>query len=309
MSANRRKNQKKPVTIPARRNIRQAALDGARRQSHATTTEGQRQPVPALGSSNKNNARKKLNQMLSGTSFVLSSQVQQAPFSNSNKQVHLNLVHVSRSITRKHSEDKMAGSPLKRALKRNNNFVSCGDNDASDHPTNNDFLKLSKLRDQQARLSATINTSSASTCHSAASHGLSIPRSGHRDDDGENESFTYNIIKLHKVPVVSHSHMRFRTETQLETKVRLRTSEPGQRLKQLFLNKQKAKNRYVNEVLDNCEVVRKKSQATINRADNVNQRARGLIGASNQIDRQLSLLRNLLTKPTRCEDEPSIFAD
>jgi hypothetical protein len=40
------------------------------------------------------NNRKRLGEALPCNSFVVSSQVQKAPYSNSNKQVHLNVVHV-----------------------------------------------------------------------------------------------------------------------------------------------------------------------------------------------------------------------
>jgi len=60
-------------------------------------------------------------------------------------------------------------------------------------------------------------------------------------DYGEG-SQEYSLIKLKPVPMVSSSNQRLRNETFVEAKVRMRTSEPGKRLKELFLNKQKPEN-------------------------------------------------------------------
>lgn len=136
--------------------------------------------------------------------------------------------------------------------------VSTGDNNSSDPMKYNNFLTLSKLNgnDRYSRNSS----SNASTCLSGASQQLPV-----FSDQGKEEELS--LIKLVPISTSSNSHRRLRTETFIEAKVRMRTSEPGQRLKQMFLDKHKYQNKRVQEVLDNSELVRRKSIATIHRAD------------------------------------------
>ena len=59
-------------------------------------------------------------------------------------------------------------------------------------------------------------------------------------DQGVASDQEYNLIKIKPVPLLINSHRRLRTnETLIDARIRMRTSEPGKRLKQLFLNKQR----------------------------------------------------------------------
>lgn len=51
--------------------------------------------------------------------------------------------------------------------------------------------------------------------------------------------------------MLGNSHRRLHTgESLIDARIRMRTSEPGKRLKQLFLNKQKGQNEHVKKILD-----------------------------------------------------------
>jgi len=92
--------------------------------------------------------------MMPENSFVLASQVQKAPYSNSNKQVHLNVIHVAgkspdRSSTS--SPSKTPSSPSKAMTRRrgaNAMAVSTGGGKTSSgaEPTKYDYLNLQNLR-------------------------------------------------------------------------------------------------------------------------------------------------------------------
>ena len=93
-------------------------------------------------------------------------------------------------------------------------------------------------------------------------------------------------------------------ESLIEQRVRLRTSEPGQRLKELFLIKQRHQNEKVQQILDRTESVRNKSIATINRANQVASRSKNILNSSQQISMKMDQLRNYLKTDVSEENKP-----
>jgi len=88
-------------------------------------------------------------------------------------------------------------------------------------------------------------------------------------DQGVASDQEYSLIKIKPVEMLGNSHRRLHTggESLIDARIRMRTSEPGKRLKQLFLNKQKGQNEHVKKILDQSEHIQKKSLATIQAAD------------------------------------------
>ena len=70
-------------------------------------------------------------------------------------------------------------------------------------------------------------------------------------DQGVASDQEYSLIKIKPVEMLGNSHRRLQTgESLIDARIRMRTSEPGKRLKQLFLNKQKGQNEHVKKILD-----------------------------------------------------------
>lgn len=106
-----------------------------------------------------------------------------------------------------------------------------------------DFLALENVKNKERYSSR--NSTNASSCLSAASM---LPV---YSDQGVASDEEYNLIKIKPVPLLVNSHRRMKTgESLIDARVRLRTSEPGKRLKQLFLNKQRGQNEQVQKILD-----------------------------------------------------------
>ena len=111
--------------------------------------------------------------MLPENSFILASNVQMAPFSNSNKQVHLNLIHVQRSSPHSSASSptksaKLQQSPTSRLRRRFGNgsgtVSTSGDNA---EPTKYDYLAL--LNKGTTERYSSRNSTNASTSLSGAS--------------------------------------------------------------------------------------------------------------------------------------------
>jgi len=121
------------------------------------------------------NNRKRLGEMLPENSFILASNVQMAPFSNSNKQVHLNLIHVQRSSPHSSCSSptksaKLQQSPTSRLRRRFGNgsgtVSTSGDNA---EPTKYDYLALTQLNNGTMERYSSRNSTNASTSLSGAS--------------------------------------------------------------------------------------------------------------------------------------------
>merc|ERR1719350_305533 len=132
---------------------------------------------------------------------------------------------------------------------------------AGAEPTKYDYLALQNVKNKERYSSR--NSTNASSCLSAASM---LPV---YSDQGVASDQEYSLIKIRPVEMLGSSHQRLHTggESLIDARIRMRTSEPGKRLKQLFLNKQKGQNEHVKKILDQSEHIRKKSLATIQAAD------------------------------------------
>ena len=121
--------------------------------------------------------------------------------------------------------------------------VSAGKGKGSE-PTKYDYLALQNVKNKERYSSR--NSTNASSCHSAASM---LPV---YSDQGVASDQEYSLIKIRPVEMLGSSHRRLHTggESLIDARIRMRTSEPGKRLKQLFLNKQKGQNEHVKKILD-----------------------------------------------------------
>lgn len=114
---------------------------------------------------------------------------------------------------------------------------------AGTEPTKYDYLQLQNVKNKERYSSR--NSTNASSCLSAASM---LPV---YSDQGVASDQEYSLIKIKPVEMLGNSHRRLQTgESLIDARIRMRTSEPGKRLKQLFLNKQKGQNEHVKKILD-----------------------------------------------------------